>query len=67
MELLDKCERGNEIAPPSAQVPSEACRRGEILLLLKHLFSNFIISTLFYCLIIEQFLIQVQSEVSQML
>ena len=35
------------------------CQRGAILLPLKHLSSNHIISTLFYCLTIEQFLIQV--------
>ena len=40
------------------QVPSEVrymCRRGAILMPLKHLSSNCIIITLFYCLTIEQF------------
>ena len=44
-----------------AQVHSKArhgCQRGAILLPLKHLSSNCIISTLFYCLTIEQFLMQ---------
>ena len=38
-------------------------QRGAILLPLMYLSSNCIISTLFYCLTIEQFLIQVPSEV----
>ena len=48
-----------------AQVPSEVRhvhQRGAILLPFKHFSSNCFISTLFYCLTIEQFLIQVPSE-----
>ena len=45
-ELLDKCKRGNKIAP----LWRDAGRMGAILLSLKHLSSNFIISTLLYCL-----------------
>ena len=47
-------------------MPSEVryvCRRSAILLPLKHLSSNCIISTLFYCLAIAQFFIQVPSKV----
>ena len=51
--MLDKCERGNKIAPLW-----HVCQLGAILLSLKHLSRNFIISTLFCCLSIEQFLIQ---------
>ena len=42
---------------------AHSCWRSAILLPLKHLSSNCIISTLFHCLTIEQFLIQVPSEV----
>ena len=51
--MLDKCKRGNKSAPLWNE-----CQRGVILLPLKHLSSNCIISTLFYCLTIEQFLMQ---------
>ena len=53
---------------PSAHVPSKAthaCKRSAILLPLKHLSSNCIISTLFYCLTMKQFFIKVPSKVRQ--
>ena len=54
-----------KLHPSLEHVPSgkrHVCQRGVILLPLKHLSSNCIICTLFYCLTIEQFLLQASSE-----
>ena len=61
-ELLDKYKRNNDIASLPTQAANKVTHiyvRDIILLPLKHLSSNNIICALLYCLIMEQFLIQV--------
>ena len=64
---LDNHKKGNQKLHSHwqlAQMEQEkTLQRGAIVLPFKHLSSNCIISNLFYCLTIEQFLIQVPSEV----
>ena len=70
-ELLDKCQRGNEIAllQHKCRAKRGMCAEGMQLYFPSSTFpvsSNRVISTLFYCLTIETFSMQVPSEVRHM-
>ena len=57
-EMLDKYKRDNDIAYPPTQAANKVMHiyvRDVILLPLKHLSDNFIISALLYGLTVEQF------------